>query len=66
MEVSNIIKGLQIIQKSKPKEASDYHLRTNYTEIYAGSLDWEMSVEDKKRMAELGWESCSDGWRALI
>lgn len=68
MTTTNIIEGLQLINKSKPEGESDYHFRAEHDEVWAGSLDWPMSEEDKKRMEELGWhadEDC-DGWRAMI
>lgn len=68
MTVTNIIKGLQLIQKSKPEMGIDYHFRAEHDEIFAGSIEWEMSDEDKEEMEELGWEMNEDidGWRALI
>lgn len=68
MTTTNIIEGLQLINKSKPEGKSDYHFRAEHDEVWAGSLDWPMSNEDKKRMEELGWnadEDC-DGWRATV
>lgn len=68
MRVPEIIEGLQIIQKSKPANRSDYHFRAERDEIFAGRLDWEMSDKDKKRMEELGWDADEDfdGWRASV
>lgn len=68
MEVSKIIEGLQIIQKSKPTKESDYHFRAEHDEIFVGSLEWKMSDDDKKRMEELGWEADEDidGWRTTV
>lgn len=68
MIVANIIEGLQLINKSKPETESDYHFRAEHDEVWAGSLDWPMPEEDKKRMEDLGWrpdEDC-DGWRAMV
>ncbi len=64
MTVTNIIEGLQLIQKSKPANESDYHFRAEHDEIFVGSVEWEMSKEDKSRMEELGWEADEgiDGW----
>ena len=68
MEVTKIIEGLQIIQKSKPTKVSDYHFRAEHDEIFVGSLEWEMSDEDKNRMEELGWDADedADGWRTSV
>lgn len=68
MTVSNIIEGLQLIQKSKPEGESDYHFRAEHDEAWAGSLEWPMSEDDKKRMGVLGWyaDEVSDGWRAMV
>jgi len=68
MKATNIINGLLLIQKSKPENESDFHVRAEHDNIYAGSLEWEMSKEDKKRMEELGWHTDEDvdGWRALL
>lgn len=68
MEVTKIIEGLQIIQKSKPAKVSDYHFRAEHDEIFVGSLEWEMSDEDKNRMEELGWDADedADGWRTSV
>lgn len=66
MTASNLIEGLELIQKSKPENVSDYHIRAEHDQIWAGSLDWPMPEEDKKRMKELGWhpEEDVDGWMA--
>jgi len=68
MNVTNIIKGLEVIQKSKPESESDYHFRAEHDTIYVGSLEWPMSEEDRKIMAELGWHANKeiDGWVALV
>ena len=68
MTVTNIIEGLQLIQKSKPAKESDYHFRAEHDEIFVGSIDWEMSDADKARMEELGWSADEDvhGWRASV
>ena len=68
MKVTDIIKGLQLIQKSKPKEKSDYHFRAEHDQIYVGSLEWPMSDKDKAEMEELGWEADEDaeGWRTSV
>lgn len=68
MTVTNIIEGLQLINKSKPEGKSDYHFRAEHDEIWAGSLEWPMPDEDKNRMEELGWEpdENADGWRAMV
>ena len=68
MTVTNIIAGLQLIQKSKPEEQSDYHFRSEHDEIFVGSLEWEMSEADKERMEELGWTAIKDidGWQAFV
>lgn len=68
MEVTNIIEGLQLIQKSKPKNESDFHFRAEHDEIFVGSLEWPMPKKDKDRMEELGWTADEDvdGWRALV
>ena len=67
MELLKIIEGLQLIQKSKPENATG-HFRAEHDEIFVGSLNWRMSEEDKKRIKELGWEACedADGWRACV
>ena len=68
MQVSKIIEGLQIIQKSKEAQKNDYHFRADHDEIWAGDLAWEMSEIDKKRMEELGWDADEDanGWRFSV
>jgi hypothetical protein len=68
MKVTDIIEGLQIIQKYKPENESDYHLRAEHDEIYVGSLDWVMSEQDKARMIELGWiqDDDADGWSTHV
>lgn len=68
MKVSDIIEGLQLIQKSKPHCESDYHFRAEHDEIFVGSLDWPMAAEDKKRLHELGWEADEDidGWKTSV
>lgn len=68
MKVSDIIEGLNLIQKSKPESESDYHFRAEHDEIFVGSLEWDMPDEDKKRMEELGWnqDEDADGWRAMV
>ncbi len=68
MTATNIIEGLQLINKSKPEGKHDYHIRADHDVIWAGSLEWKMSKEDKKRMKELGWDcdSDADGWRAYV
>lgn len=68
MEVTKIIEGLQIIQKSKPENESDYHFRAEHDEIFVGSLQWAMPEEDKKRLEDLGWEADEniDGWRTGV
>lgn len=68
MTVTNIIEGLQLIQKSKPAKESDYHFRAEHDEIFVGSIEWEMSNADKARMEELGWSADEDvdGWRAIV
>lgn len=68
MTTTNIIEGLQLINKSKPEGKSDYHFRAEHDEVWAGSLDWPMPYEDKKRMEELGWaaDEDADGWRATV
>jgi hypothetical protein len=68
MKVTDIIEGLQIIQKYKPENESDYHLRAEYDEICVGSLDWLMSEQDKARMIELGWvqDDDADGWSTYV
>jgi hypothetical protein len=68
MTVTNIIKGLQLINKSKPEGESDYHFRAEHDEVWAGSLDWPMPNEDEDQMKELGWERDKDtnGWRAMV
>ena len=68
MKVTNIIEGLQIIQKSKPAKEGDYHFRAEHDEIFVGSIKWKMSDEDKARMEELGWnaDENSDGWQASV
>ena len=68
MTTTNIIEGLQIINKSKPEGESDYHFRAEHDGVWAGSLEWPMPEEDKKRMEELGWtaDEEADGWRALV
>lgn len=67
MNAAKIIEGLQLIQKSKPESESDYHFRAEHDRIWAGSLEWPMSEEDKKKLEELGWEADSDadGWSAM-
>ena len=64
MTVANILKGLEIIQKSKPESHSDYHFRAEHDRIYVGSLEWPMPEEDKNLMAALGWyaDEGVDGW----
>jgi hypothetical protein len=68
MTVENIIKGLQIIEKSRPAKESPHHFRAEHDEIFAGSLDWKMSKEDKQSLKELGWsrDKDADGWRTLV
>lgn len=68
MMVSNIIEGLQIIEKSRPTEESEYHFRAEHDVIFVGSLEWQMSDEDKSRMEKLGWEADhdADGWVAYV
>ena len=68
MTVTNIIEGLQIVQKSKPSNESDYHFRAEHDQIFVGSLEWEMSDEDKTRLEELGWEANEDvdGWSTIL
>ena len=68
MEVTKIIEGLQIIQKSKSVAESDYHFRAEHDEIFVGSLKWCMSDEDKNRLEELGWiaDEDIDGWRTSV
>lgn len=68
MTVTNIIEGLRLINKYKPEGQSDYHFRAEHDEVWAGSLEWPMPQEDKKKMEDLGWhtdEDC-DGWRAMV
>lgn len=68
MKVTDIIEGLQLIQKAKPENESDYHFRAAHDEIFVGSLEWEMPEEDKLRMEELGWEQNEDidGWTTYV
>lgn len=68
MTVTNIIAGLQLIQKSKPKKESDYHFRAEHDLIYVGSLEWPMSDKDKEKMEDLGWDSDeeADCWRCMV
>lgn len=68
MKVADIIKGLQLIQKTKPVNESDYHFRAEHDNIYVGSLEWPMKDNDKKTMESLGWEpdEDADGWRAMV
>lgn len=68
MTVENIIKGLQIIEKSRPAKESPYHFRAEHDEIFVGSLDWKMPKEDKDALKKLGWsrETDVDGWRAMV
>lgn len=68
MKVNDIIEGLQIIQKSKPDGASDYHFRAEHDVIYVGDLNWVMTEEDKKRMEELGWtaDENAGGWSTFV
>lgn len=68
MIVKNIIEGLQIIEKSRPSNKNPYHFRAEHDEIFAGSLEWPMSKEDKKTLKKLGWvaDKGVDGWRAMI
>jgi hypothetical protein len=68
MTVTNIIAGLQLIQKSKPVGESDYHFRAEHDEIFVGSLRWPMSEYDKAKMKEMGWiaDDDIDGWRANV
>lgn len=68
MTVKNIIEGLQIIEKYRPEKESQYHLRAEHDEIFAGSLDWPFTSEDKKKLKKLGWtaEVVVDGWRASV
>lgn len=66
MTSGNLIEGLQIIQKSKPDGVSDYHIRAEHDEVWAGSLRWAMSEEDKNKLKDLGWRPDEDaeGWNA--
>lgn len=66
MTASNLIEGLQIIQKYASEK--DYHIRAAHDTIWAGSLDWEMSENDKQKLEELGWDEDegADGWEARV
>ena len=65
MKAENIIRGLEIIHKSKPESESDHHVRAEHDMIIAGSLEWELSDNDKHILNELGWvaDEDLDGWR---
>ena len=68
MTVKNIIDGLLLIELSRPNDKSGYHVRAEHDVIYAGSLEWPMSDNDKKKMADLGWAADEDvdGWRCFV
>lgn len=68
MKAQEIIEGLKIIHEAKPEKSGDYHVRAEHDNIYAGSLEWELSEENKNRLHELGWEEDpdADGWRAMV
>lgn len=68
MTATNIIEGLQLINKNKPEGQSDYHVRAEHDKVWAGSLDWPMPEEDKQIMKSLGWQSDKEanGWGALL
>jgi hypothetical protein len=58
MTVTNIIKGLTIIQKANPSH--DYFVNAEHDIIYAGDTDCEMSDADRNELDELGWEIDDD------
>jgi hypothetical protein len=68
MTAENLIKGLQIIEKSRPLEMSGYHIRADHDEIWAGDLCWPMPPGDAGQLEFLGWErdENANGWRATV
>lgn len=68
MTAPKIIAGLQIIENARPKDESPYHVRAEHDEIFAGSLEWDMTEADKDKLEELGWSEREDvdGWRAYV
>lgn len=68
MEANNIIQGLVIIEKARPKNHTPYHVRAEHDKIYAGSLDWILGSADDKKLEDIGWsrDEEADGWRAMV
>lgn len=66
MTTTNLILGLQIIQKTVPKDESDYNCSAEHDTIYAGDLVWEISKKDREMLLLLEWEEDEDigRWRA--
>ena len=64
MKAVDIIEGLLIIEKSKPKHSDNFHVRAEHDMIIAGSLEWDMPDSEQARLFALGWLKNEDfgGW----
>lgn len=63
-EIEKITKGLRVIELSRPKTESPFHVRAEHDQLFAGSLNWNMREVDKQRLNAWGWQEVEDvdGW----
>lgn len=54
MTTTNIIEGLQILQKYR-KEKDGYNISAEHDTIYADATDKPVIKQDLKRLIKLGW-----------